>query len=151
MSAWVIRGAASPIKRGKQAVGPRIMIGVKMSRCPHRPLHFPRLGHFLPRYSGESAAISPAERTPTIRYPSMFTKADALAAVDTVQPHARQRRDAGQRDSSCRAYSSRTRKSTGSGNCCERGAGGRSAAEAQFLAFEIAQFLIDREASDSGL
>ena len=126
-------------------VGTRIMIGW-ISRASMASF-ISRASTFLPRYSGVRPTIRPGQEDADDQVDQHVDQADALAAEDAVEPHAGQRRQAGQR---IEAVVHAVDRAAGDGGGDGReGRAGRGA-EAQLLAFEVAQLLIDRQAGNGG-
>ena len=110
----------------------------------HRQLHFPR-ADLAPKIFGRAADHLSGEEHADDEEQQQVDHADALAAEHAVHPHADHRRYAGERIEAVHLGVDRAASDVG-GDRRESGAGGRP--EAQFLALEIAEMLIDRQRGD---
>ena len=123
-------------------VGPRIRIGWT-SRASIASF-ISRAPTFLPEVLGRAADHQAGEEDADDQVQQQVDHADALAAEDAVEPHADHRREAGQRIEAVHCVD---RAAGDVGRDRREGRAGRGA-EAQFLAFEIAEMLIDRQRGD---
>ena len=110
----------------------------------HRELHLTR-ADLAPEIFGRTADHLTGEEDADDEEQQEVDHADALAAEHAVYPHADHRREAGERIEAVHFRVDRAAGHVG-GDRRESGAGGRP--EAQFLALEIAEMLIDRQRGD---
>ena len=124
-------------------VGPRIMIGWTSSAIIASFIS--RAPTFLPRYSGVRPTIWPAMKTPTIRKSSMLIMPTPLPPKMQFShmPTSATRPASGLR-LSCSQLTAPQVTST----VMRREGGAGRGAEAQLLAFQIAEMLVDRQARD---